>query len=320
MKNKYIITILIILISIFVIPTYQAADIDMYKPGFKLWGYDINLMSLKIHNGTITGTNFMVCNNLTQASVWNSSYGLECNGNFALNSSLANYLLTATYSTNYPNNNITAANISLWSNQSNATVDAQIAALQSSDTNTCLLSGGCNITGTHDFVNANYSGALYGSKSRGRYATLAFNDLLSVANRSLAFFGTNRVFNQTAQKWEMPDGYVNQYGIAFTMDGGNVLGTVPARLRLQFFINASDPGELWDNYSFSKAYFNLSNVDIVTNKLAGTGTSIAQLDSTGKLVTNRSNGAGIPVRTTSGFLACIYVSDTYVVSASNGTC
>ncbi len=56
------------------------------------------------------------------------------NTNFP-NTSLINYLLIATYGTNFPNPNITAANISLWSNQSNATVDAQIAALQTNDTN-----------------------------------------------------------------------------------------------------------------------------------------------------------------------------------------
>ncbi len=110
-----------------------------------------NFAAWSLDTGDNISESFDPCNPANQASSWNGSYGscvsivssddqtlaevltqgntanmnISMNGYHIIgygntdfpNTSLADYLLTATYGTNFPNNNITADNISLWSEQ-----------------------------------------------------------------------------------------------------------------------------------------------------------------------------------------------------------
>lgn len=96
MKKLYIIIILSLMIGTGIAYT----DSGVFRAGFNVWGFDINLEGHGIHNGTLNGTNFVSCNNLTQSSSWNNT-GFECiTINSTVDKNLSNYTNNPGFVTN----------------------------------------------------------------------------------------------------------------------------------------------------------------------------------------------------------------------------
>ncbi len=278
------------------------------------WSSPLAVQALNI---TVSGINTTVNTHIANVSNPHSVTIAQLGTNFP-NTSLINYLLTTTYGTNFPNANVTLANLLVWNNTQNGTYESQIAALQDND------------TADRSYVNDTFL-KLSGGTVTGK---VNYNISIPIVNETQFMFEyykndtlvTNMDY-RGLQNW-----YFNISGVPY----GRLAFATPAGYPGFIFFNGST-GWRSDFRSTPLGIELLSSPTGVSPTstsgvlimrgggfrdltLTGTGNAIAQVDSTGKLFTNRTAGAGITLQSPDGTYSCVTVTDAHAIAVSAAAC